>query len=144
MVPLNPACLVLAVPSLNVPWLQAPTWPLRTLINTDRAGLPTPAPRIVGVSRESTKGCGTGLWSVPGEPYKLASLRWADSWPRVSFQETNKILWKAVSSTRPHLSASLPDGSASNQRLILLHNLIQANASAKKMLYDRKQKVRPS
>lgn len=92
---------------------------------------------------------GTGLWSVPGKLYKLASLRLANSWPRVSLQETTQVPVEGNDLPNPvsyhsHLSASMSDGSASNQRLTLPHNLIQGNANAKKMPYDRKQKGHPS
>lgn len=81
--------------------------------------------------------------------YKLTSLRLANSWPKVSLPEITLVRVEENGlphpiSYHPHLSVSLPDGSASNQRLILLHNLNQGHASAKTMLYDKKQKVHPS
>lgn len=90
---------------------------------------------------------GTGLWSVPGKP-KLASLWLANSYPRVRLQETTLVPVEGSGLPKPgfyhpHLSASTHDRSASNQRFTLLHNLMQVNASAKKMPYDRKQKVCP-
>lgn len=87
--------------------------------------------------------------SVPGKTYELASLRLANSWPRVSLPETTQVpverngLLKSVS-YHLHLSASTSDESASNQRLTRLHTLIQGDAGAEKMLDDRKQKIRPS
>lgn len=137
---LNSACPFLVDPSLNVPWWQEPDLQLRTLTHTELVSHPL---RVAEVSLGSTKGSRTGLWSLPGKTYKPASLRSANSWPRVSLQGITQAPVEGSVSYHPHLSASMPDGSASNQRLTLPHNLIQGNASAKKMLYDRKQKVHP-
>ena len=137
---LNLACPFLVDLSLNIPWLQEPDLQLRTLTHTE---LVSHRLRVVEVSLGSTTGSRPSLRSVPGKTYKPASLRLANSWPRVSLQEITQAPVEGNVSYLPHLSASMPDGSASNQRLTLPHNLIQGNASAKKMLYDRKQKVRP-
>lgn len=104
-------------------------------------GFPMGAPRMP---------LATSLQFVPRKTYKLASLRLANSWPRDSLQETPLVpveengLPKPLS-YHPHLSTFSPDESICFQSgNYSLHNFIRGNASATKMLYDRKQKVHPS